>query len=328
MDYFLNVSDALQRHLIVLGLDERMAKQPAIDVVFDVLGNEPAKLVKDGILTEGQVEDFKIIQNMIFDRDSQGLFIRDDATFRANGAELDPDAPMIDAFVPASKENIQYKRCELVVGGSAASTAVDVSAVGGASGASTGSYQNGQHGSIPELSKLYFLHRLAIGTSVDVTKDNPDLFDAIQECEKDGLIEIDVKNASYKLTAKGQRMHDSYIEEARNLIRRYDIYGDVDVDGTGQVHFDTGLGQDLRVPIFELEGIDPFRARFLLGLNDKEWDTLDHWESQTTSEKWYQEIFAPIEQAPSVDEVGKGKLLHIIDRGKATLRQNSASYLD
>lgn len=323
MDYFLNVSDASQRHMIVLGLNERIAKQPAIDVVFDILGNDPDKLVKDGVLTEGQIEDFKIIQNMVFDRDAQGLFIRDDATFQANGADLDPDAPMINAFVPASKENIQYKRCELVVGGTAASMAADQTALGGTSSASA---HNDQHGSIPELSKLYFLHRLAIGTSVDVTKDNPDIFDAIQECEKDGLIEIDVKNASYKLTAKGQRMHDSYIEEARTLIRRYDIYGDVDVDSTGQVHFDTGLGQDLRVPIFELEGIDPFRARFLLGLNDKEWDTLEQWESQTTSEKWYQEIFAPIAQAPSVDEVGKGKLLHIIDRGKATLRQNSASY--
>ncbi len=326
MDCFLNVSDALQRHMIVLGLPERIAKQPAIDVVFEVLGAEPSKLVADGILTEGQIDDFKIIQNMIFDRDSQGMFIRDDVTFRANGAELDPDATMTGAFLPASKEGIQYKRCELVVGGTAA-TQVTAQGLYGAETADTISSKSStdQHGSIPELAKLYFLHRLAIGTSVDVTKDIPELIDVIQECEQDGLIEIDVKNASYKLTAKGVRTHDSYIEEAQNLIRRYDIYGDVDVDGAGQVYFDTGLGQDVRVAVFESEGIDPFRARFLLGLNDKEWDVLENWEQQCTSEKWYREIFAPIEQAPAVDEIGKGKLLHIIDRGKAKLRQSSAS---
>lgn len=328
MDCFLNVSDALQRHMIVLGLSEKIAKQPAIDVVFDVLGAEPSKLVDDGVLTEGQIDDFKIIQNMIFDRDSQGMFIRDDVTFRANGADLDPDATMMGAFLPASKEGIQYKRCELVVGGTAATQAI-AQGLSGVEAFDAGTISSrastDQHGSIPELAKLYFLHRLAIGTPVDVTKDIPELIDVIQECEQDGLIEIDVKSASYKLTAKGLRTHESYIEEAQNLIRRYDIYGDVDVDGAGQVYFDTGLGQDVRVPVFELEGIDPFRARFLLGLNDKEWDALEQWEQQCTSEKWYREIFAPVEQAPAVDEVGKGKLLHIIDRGKAKLRQSSTS---
>lgn len=321
MSYFLNVSDASQRHMIVLGLSERLVKAPAIDVVFDVLGAEPESLVSSGTLTEGQVEDFKALQNMIFDRDSQGMFIRDDVTFRANGSDLNPDASMISSFLPATKEGIQYKRCELVVGGLLASSdSFDCSPTVGAVPAGTG-----QQGSVPELAKLYFLHRLAIGTLVDVTKDLPELIDVIQTCEQEGLIEIDVKNASYKLTTKGTRTHDSYIEEAQTLIRRYDIFGDVDVDGAGQVHFETGLGQDVRVAVFEVEGIDPFRARFILGLNDKEWDALEDWEQLTTSESWYREIFAPIEQASTVDEIGKGKLLHIIDRGKAKLRQESAS---
>ena len=40
------------------------------------------------------------------------------------------------------------------------------------------------------------------------------------------------------------------MDEAQDLIKRFDIFGDVDVDSQGTARFDTGLGRDLRVPIY------------------------------------------------------------------------------
>ena len=156
-----------------------------------------------------------------------------------------------------------------------------------------------------------------------VTKELAELSDVIAWAEKEGLIEIDVEKAAYKLTEKGKRRHASYIEEAQDLILRYDIFADVDVDSSGQAHFDSNLGRDLRVAIYEIEGINPYRARFLLGLNDGEWDKVDNWTELISDEKWYREIFAPVDSAPSVDDVGQAKLQRILDEGKAKMRHES-----
>ncbi len=306
MDLLLQVSDATGSHMVVLSLTEEKVRSAAIDLVFDLLGSEDPQLVlKNGILTEGHVDDFKALQALIFDRDSEGLFIRDDLTILANGAPLDPDKPMSGVFLPAKKEGIDYKRCDLVVG----------------SGAVTAG--SGQHGSIPELGRLLFLYQIASGAQLDVTKDCPELTDIIAWAEKEALIEIDVKRAAYKLTPRGERLHSSYMEEAQSLIRRYDIFGDVDVDAAGNAHFDTGLGRDLRVAVYEMEGVDPFRARFLLGLSDGEWKDLANWIELCESEKWYREIFKAVDNALSADDIGRSVLKSVIDQGRARLRQES-----
>lgn len=306
MNYLLQVSDATGSHMVVLSLGEEKVRSTAIDLVFDLLGAEdPQELLKNGTLTDGLVDDYKALQSVIFDRDSEGLFIRDDVTILANGAGLDPDKSMAGAFLPAQKEGIDYRRCELVIGNGSVTAGT------------------GQHGSIAELGRLLFVSQLASGAQVDVTKDCPELMDIIAWAEKEGYIEIDVKRAAYKLSARGERLHASYMEEAQSLIRRYDIFGDVDIDSAGNAHFDTGLGRDIRVAVYETEGVDPYRARFLLGLSDGEWKDLENWIEVCESEKWYQEIFQVVDSAPSVDDVGKSTLKSVIDQGRARLRQES-----
>jgi len=308
MEYLLQVADQSSGHMMVLSLDQSAAQKAAIDVVFDILGNEnPEELASIGILPEGQIDEFNALQKVIFDRDAQGLFIRDGIIMQANGAELNPDAPMASAFLPAKKDDVEYRRCNLVVGGAK----IDAS--------------NEQQGSIDELGRLMFLHQIARGALVDVTKELAELTDIIAWAEKEGLIEIDVEKAAYKLTEKGKRRHASFIEESQDLILRYDIYADVDVDSSGEAHFDTNLGRDLRVAVYEAEGINPYRARFLLGLNDGEWDKLDNWTELCNDEKWYREIFAPVDSSPSVEDVGQAKLQQILEDGKAKMRHESRS---
>ncbi len=88
MNYLLRVSDHLNQHLVVITLDQQTAKQPAVDIVFEILGAEkPEELIEEGRLPEGQVEDLRALQKMIFDRDSDGLFISNSVDFLANGVD-------------------------------------------------------------------------------------------------------------------------------------------------------------------------------------------------------------------------------------------------
>jgi hypothetical protein len=174
--------------------------------------------------------------------------------------------------------------------------------------------------------QIMFLHQMAIGFQLDVTKDFAELADLQPELERKELIDIDVKKASYKLTPAGKAVYDKYIVEAQELIKRYDIFIDSDVDATGKARFDTGLGRDLRVAVYELEGVDPFRARFLLGINDGEWNNLSNWYECIADENWYANVFRPIENAPGVDDIGRDKLINIVDQGKAALRSEQFKY--
>ena len=334
MNYLLRVSDHLNRYMVVLTLDQEIVRQPAVDIVFEILGSEkPEELVETGRLPEGQLDDLRNLQGIIFDRDNDGMFISNSVDFKANGEELDPEAALAQAFVASERDSMKYMRCDLTVidknapaaAGSVASSAISSSANDSVAGGSTQGGEKSLEKQVEDFSRVFFIHQIGRGATVDVTGDNADLVDVIAWAEGDNLIEIDVKKAAYNLTEKGKRMYDSYIAEAQSLIKRFDIYCDVDVDESGSAHFDTNLGRDLRVAVFEMEGVDPFRARFLLGLNDGEWDKMDNWTKHFHDQKWYEEIFAPVEQAPSITEIGESKLKRIVEQGKAALRQEQDS---
>lgn len=320
MHYLLRLTDSASRRTLVLTLDERMAKHPAIDIVFELLGAEnPDDIADMGVIADGLQDDLMEFQQIIFDRDAQGLFIKEGISFKAYGKELDPDQSLIQSFTAAERDGMKYMRLDLVLendsphGIQSKELVPEVAAVA----APAASLEE----QVKEFARIFFLHQLAIGFAVDVTREYPELIDVIKFAESKGWIEIDVKKVQYKLTAEGKSVYDRYMDEAQDLIRRFDIYSDVDVDSSGKVRFDTGLGSDLRVPAFEMEGVDPFRARFLLGLNDGEWDKLDNWFESFESPSWYAEIFEPIETAPSIDEIGRPRLTEIIDQAKAALRQ-------
>ncbi len=317
MQYQFRLSDAGENHSCVLTLDESTVNQNAIDIVFDVIGAEDIdQLVASGVLPAGQTDELKALQKVIFDKDAQGVFIKETANFTANGKDINPDAPLKTAFAMSERDGMKYYRLDLVASDSAAPATSPKQASGAA-----GSAAQEPASPMEDLKHAMFLHQIAVGSPIDVTKDNPELEELIAWAEKEQYIEIDVKSASYKLTERGKRVHDSYIEEAQNLIKKFDIYGDVDVDRTGTAHFDTGSGRDLRVAAFEMEGVDPFRARFLLGLNDGEWDKMPNWNQRINEISFYNEVFAPIERATSIEEIGEEKLAAIIDQGKAKLRQ-------
>lgn len=309
MEYLLSITDGAHQHMAVLSLTDQIVRSNAIEIVLDIIGGEDLNaLVSKNILAESYIDDLKALQQLVFDHDDQGQFIREDVFFTANGSDLNPDAPLVEAFIDAEQNGVKYKRCDLLV----------LSNAGG--GSSTGN----TNANDKEFALAFFLHQISVGCNLDVTKEYPELMDVLAQAEKEQLVEIDVKTANYRLTERGKKIHDTYMDEAQDLIKRFDIFGDVDVDSQGTARFDTGLGRDLRVPIYEIEGVDPFRARFLLGLNDGEWDKSENWIQMTADPKWYAKIMDPVERAPSVDELGRNRLQIIIDQGKAELRRTNS----
>lgn len=282
-----------------LTLDEATLRHPAIDVFFLVVGHErPEALVDQGVLRASDLEALQGLQRLLFDRDAEGLFVREGVAITANGRDLDPDAPLWDLCGASG--------CTLTI--QAPQAPVEPS----------------QADQVRVFAHMMLLHQTAAGHGLDVTKDYPGISFAIAEAEQKGQIEIDVPTATYKLTPIGKRTHQNWIDEAQDLIKRFDIYGDVIVDGNGTASFDTDMGEDLRVPMFELAGVDPFRARFLLGLNDGEWDGMPLWWDQAVDPDWYAEVFGPIESAPSVESLGHQKLERVRDQGATYLRSQGA----
>lgn len=339
MQHQIKLTDVTNAHMVLLTVSELEASQPAIDVVFDVIGAEdPMKLVSANILPAGQIDELKALQQIVFDRDAEGIFIRDGVTFTANGKDLDPDEPLTKAFTTADRNGEQYKFCTMVLGSPAlyaqmqAERAKQVAASPVVSnlGISTSvkASQEPQEPKDPtdEYSVIMFLQQLALGYQIDVTKDFPEISKELATAEKNNWTEIDVNKASYKLTDAGNAELKKYLLAAQDLIKRYDIYCDVDVDGSGVARFDTGLGKDYRIAAYEFEGIDPFMARFLLGINDGEWNNLSNWMELLHDRSWYDRVFEPVETAPSIDDVGRDRMQSIMDQGKAALRQEQNSY--
>lgn len=293
--YVLQLTDSAGAHSVAFRLDEKHLDTKAIDIVFDVVGADPEVLKNSNVISAEQTADVRALQKEIFDQDSQGRFIRDSVRITTQGKDIDPDRPLREAF---EANGNGASKCDAKLEKLSGEDIVE---------------------RMEKFGRMFLLHQVAEGAPLDVTVDHPEIQSLLAWAEAEQLIEIDVKKAAYKLTEKGKRQHQRQLDEAQELIRRYDIYSDVDVDAEGKVHFDTKLGADLRVPIYEMEGVDPFRARFMIGLNDGEFRESD-WTKMALSEAFYKEVFTPIETAPSISEIGDGKLTAILQEGKKVLR--------
>ncbi len=162
MDYLLSLSDDNQQHMVIFTLPENIVRHNAIDVVIDVIGDENIdELVAKNLVAEGYVDDLRALQRMIFDKDQQGIFIRESISFTANNVELNPDAPLMQAFAPAMRDGVKYFRSDIAV----------IDGASGSSSSSTGGASAGTNNNPKEFSDTFFLHQICVGRQLDVTKE-------------------------------------------------------------------------------------------------------------------------------------------------------------
>lgn len=300
--YLIEVTDDARTGKLVLPVQKPDIQRPAIDFVFDVLGApDPGRLGRELHLTPSDVALLARLQKTIFERDGDELVIRDHISFEANNEILDPDAMLEEYFVPrrrpGSDAEIYVCAIEVVAGGD----------------------DRAQKRQMLQFQLLFMLHRFKKGYGIKA--DEVDLLRGLtEEAESRGLLQFDMGKSTFVLTPDGEQAYKTMVDEAQELIKRFDIYADVDMEFGGDVFFGTGSGQDLRVPVYQLAGIDPFRARFILGLNDGEWDNLEDWPRRILSPAWFDEIFAYVEQCPTIDDIGRRRLEQVHDAGRRELR--------
>ncbi|MBU6428010.1 MAG: hypothetical protein KGR26_03285 [Cyanobacteria bacterium REEB65] len=301
--YLVELSDDARTGKLVVALPQSEIQRPAADFVFDFLGGEPAQVGATHSLGQADVKLLSRLQQIVFDRDEQGLIIREGVGFQANRAPLDPDASFEEYFLPRPDRPGDVHICEIEV--------------------QSGDPERARKRMMLAFQVMFVLHRSKRGYQTTMT-DVDTLAPITDEAESKGLLRFDMAKETFILTEQGQKAYQSLVDEAQQLIARYDLYSDVDCGRDGTIRFQTGLGEDLRVPIWERNGINVFRARFVLGLNDGEWDELPNWPRRITDPRWFDEIFAPIEQAPTVEQVGSERCERIFDEGKRVLRGDGA----
>ncbi|MBC7543536.1 MAG: hypothetical protein H7338_12485 [Candidatus Sericytochromatia bacterium] len=290
-------------------LPDNAAPTQAIDVIIS-LADPVSELVQRGWLPPEGLTAMGDLQRLLFDRDAQGPFIRDGVDLQIPVGAFTPDLPL-QGVLQAGPDGVPALTITIVSPATAAPAPVAPAQTAGGTEAAAAISQAEQ---VETYKTLFVLFKLAEGALIDVTKDDPYLMEPLRRLEKAKEIDINVDKAAWQLSAAGKAHHDQLKQQARQLIARFDIFGDVD-DAGSTPRFGTGTGDDWRVAAYELAGTDPFYARFLLGLNDGEWRSLPDWTSTIDSSAWYDTVFAPILAAPGIDDIGRTRLQEAVRHG-------------
>ena len=152
---------------------------------------------------------------------------------------------------------------------------------------------------------LYFMDRHGFRPPV-APLDEPDLglVPIAQNLASRDLIAASEESGVYEFTEEGAGLIEQMIEEAESYIDRFDLFSDVLVDlDSEEMEFGTGCGEDLRVQVYESEGVDPVRAVFLLRLYDSTLDIyLETWREEVHREEFFNEALRPVLDSARVED--------------------------
>ena len=126
-----------------------------------------------------------------------------------------------------------------------------------------------------------------------------------------GFIEPSPGGHMLDISDEGRAFIAEMMDEAEAYIGAFDAFGDVvPPQGKRPIEFATGRGLDLRVQVFDVEGIDAYRAVFLLRLYDGSLDEFrSEWRKSVTDDEFLNWV---IEPAVDFDAVEDDDLVEII----------------
>ena len=152
---------------------------------------------------------------------------------------------------------------------------------------------------------MYFLDKHEYKLSVKpIDETDQNLLPIAKKLQSAKLIAPSELDGTFAITETGRQAIGKSIAETDTYIDQYDVFKDVLYDAdSGDLEFETGLGKDLRVQLYEYDGQDPVRVVFLLRLYDSTFDeALASWRESIHSEQFFGEILSPIVDAERVDE--------------------------
>ena len=155
---------------------------------------------------------------------------------------------------------------------------------------------------------LYFMdkHRFSLQS---VPSDELDrwLLPIADELRSRNLVDLSVNprgTQEYGIAEHGRQFIGQLLIETESYIDSFEVFSDVlyDLD-TQSVEFGTGHGSDLRVQVYESEGLDPIRVVFLLRLYDSTLDLYaDTWREEIRKDEFFDEILRPVLDHDRVDD--------------------------
>jgi len=170
---------------------------------------------------------------------------------------------------------------------------------------------------------LYFVGVLDYVLSTEPV-DNADtaLLPIAQSLVEEGLVERLADSGTFEITELGMEALHEMTAEAGNVIERYEVFADVLCDPeSGECDFGAGLGIDLRIPVYEAEGLSPVRAVLLVELCDGELVRMDDdWRLAIQDREFFEALLLPVVERPLVDAED---LDGIIDSGFAYMEQQA-----
>ena len=170
---------------------------------------------------------------------------------------------------------------------------------------------------------LYFLDApdyVLPSDPVDIT--DTALLPIAQTLIDEGLIERPAEPAPFEITELGHETINEMTAEVENVLERYEVFGNVLYDPeTGECDFGSGVGNDLRIPVYEAEAVSPVRAVLLVELCDGELARMsDDWRTAIHEREFFEALLLPVVERPLV---GEGDIDAIIDAGFAFMEQQA-----
>ena len=127
-------------------------------------------------------------------------------------------------------------------------------------------------------------------------------------------MERPTESGPFEVTEPGMEALHEMTAEVENVLERYEVFGNVLYDPeTGECEFVTGVGDDLRIPVYEAEAVSPVRAVLLVELCDGEFARMsDDWKTAIHDREFFDALLLPVVERPLV---GEGDIDAIIDAG-------------
>jgi len=186
---------------------------------------------------------------------------------------------------------------------------------------------------LDDFRQVFILYAIdKFGYSPDFENMNPQIAEMmlalLKKLSSDdfSLIQINGDDWSHPtIFYKGYDLLDSIIDEAEFYISNYDIFGDVCIKGFKDILFYTGYGDNLIIPVFIREGIDPYRAIFLSALYLGNMDEIFSNLNRLSSEEIFSELFRLIAISQTEKDVSPEFLDMIIAEGKKKISEQRLS---